>query len=433
MVSRGGVAAVLVVVVCCLGLAAGPASGSAHAAAPVASDLLGGGAPGPIPPLPLPGNPPLPENDPFYRAPSDLERHKPGTVLRSRQITALGPTGLASRATYQLLFRSTDAAEHPIAAVTTLLLPIVPGPGERKLVSYHEAEDSLTTGCSPSYTLRTNSGLTQPADNTLVSAALSNGWDVVVPDHEGPRSEMGVGSLAGRITLDSIRAAESFAPAGLDGSRTPVGLTGYSGGSIPTLWANALARDYAPELNIVGTTAGGTLADIGAVMRVHGGPPVFSLVVLIAIGLDRAYPDFNLDSLLNDRGRALADRLGRDANGCVSSLSAAPLDTVGSDTHYPDMGSLLDVSRVANVLDKVDLVTGPRLASPALIVQGLQDELVPVGQVDDLVAANCGHGAAIDYVRVPGEHFTTTVPWETQSIVYLRERFAGRVAPDDCS
>lgn len=433
MGSRRCVVAVLVVAVCCLGFGTGPGIGVAHAAEPVTSDLLGGGAPGPIPPLPLPGDPPLPENDPFYRAPSDLEHYKPGTILRSRQITALGPTSLVSRSTFQLLFRSTDALEHPIAAVTTLLLPTVPGPGPRKLVSYQEAEDSLTTGCSPSYTLRTNSGLTQPVENALITAALTNGWDVVVPDHEGPRSEMGVGPLAGRITLDSVRAAENFDPAGLDAPHASVGLMGYSGGTIPTLWANALAKDYAPELTIIGTTAGGTLADIGAVMRIHGGPPVFSLAVLLAVGLDRAYPDFDLDSLLNHRGRDLADRLRSDANGCVSSLSVGPLDTVSTDTRYPDMDSLLAVSQVATALDKVNLVTGPRLGSPALILQGLQDELVPVSQVDDLVAANCGHGVPIDYEHVPGDHFSTDAVWEAQSIVYLRGRFQGRTADDNCS
>ena len=265
-----------------------------------------------------------------------------------------------------------------------------------------------------------------------MTGVLANGWDVVVTDHEGPKSEMGVGPLAGRITLDSIRAVEHFAPAGLDGHRTPVGLMGYSGGSIPTLWANALAKDYAPELNIVGTTAGGLLADIGAVMRVHGGPPVFSLAVILGIGLDRAYPDFTLDSLLNDRGKALADRLRRDANGCVSSLSAGPLDTVTTDTHYPDMDSLLAVSPVARALDTVTLVSGPRLGSPALIVQGIQDELVPVSQADDLVAANCDHTPPIDYERVPGDHFSTLVPWAPQSIEYLHERFAGRPATNTC-
>ena len=38
---------------------------------------------------------------------------------------------------------------------------------------------------------------------------------------------------------------------------------GYSGGAISTMWANALARDYAPELNLVSIAAGGLTPNLG--------------------------------------------------------------------------------------------------------------------------------------------------------------------------
>ncbi|WP_374710713.1 lipase family protein [Rhodococcus sp. USK10] len=43
-------------------------------------------------------------------------------------------------------------------------------------------------------------------------AALAQGWAVVLPDHQGPNAAYAAGPLAGRITLDGIRAAENFDP-----------------------------------------------------------------------------------------------------------------------------------------------------------------------------------------------------------------------------
>jgi len=74
-------------------LLAGPASPPASAApAWAGAPSVGGfGAPGPIPAPPLPGEPGPPERDPFYRQPRSLDSYPPGTVLRSRPVTLLGP------------------------------------------------------------------------------------------------------------------------------------------------------------------------------------------------------------------------------------------------------------------------------------------------------------------------------------------------------
>jgi hypothetical protein len=96
------------------------------------------------------------------------------------------------------------------------------------------------------------------------------------------------------------------------------------------------------------------------------------------------------------------------------------------------MDSLLAVPRVQQVMDRVNLVAGPTFKAPSLFVQGVQDELAFIGQVDDLVAANWRHHATIDYRRVPGEHVSTLPLYTAQSIPFLRDRFAGRPATNTC-
>jgi Secretory lipase len=127
-----------------------------------------------------------------------------------------------------LLYRTTNATGQPVATVATLMVPTSPAPGARKLVSYQTFYDSLTLNCAPSYTMRggNNGGSTQPLESEFIGQELQQGWEVVVPDYEGPQSEWAVGPMLGRATLDGIRAVESFAPAGLEGGRTPVGMNG---------------------------------------------------------------------------------------------------------------------------------------------------------------------------------------------------------------
>jgi hypothetical protein len=108
-----------------------------------------------------------PTQDPFYVPPPSLASYRPGAVIRSREVMPLGLTDTASGTAYELLYRTTGATGQPTATVTTLLLPALPASGQRKLVSYQTAEDSLTTNCAPSYTIRggNNGGSTQWAES----------------------------------------------------------------------------------------------------------------------------------------------------------------------------------------------------------------------------------------------------------------------------
>lgn len=109
---------------------------------------------------------------------------------------------------------------------------------------------------------------------------------MALPDHLGPTFAYGAARLGGQITLGGTRAALA-AGRGLDHSR--VAMAGYPGGGMATAWADALAPSYAPELDIAGAAAGGI-----PVRMLEGSstnpPPVFSVVMVAGIGLEREYP-----------------------------------------------------------------------------------------------------------------------------------------------
>ncbi len=95
-----------------------------------------------------------PGQDPFYSPPPNLASYPPGAVMHSRQVAVVGAMQPQTRAAYQLLYRTTSGIGRPAAAVATVLIPVSPAPGSRKLVSYQTFYDSLTLNCAPSYTMR---------------------------------------------------------------------------------------------------------------------------------------------------------------------------------------------------------------------------------------------------------------------------------------
>ncbi len=370
--------------------------------------------------------PPIdPDADPFYAAPKDLAKKKPGTVLGARETVFTASGQPQPNDAWQLLYRTTDAKGRPEATVTTIILPMAPAPvgGRLPLVSYQTAEDSLGTQCAPSYTLRTGSEREIP----LIQQALARGWAVVAPDYQGPESQYGAGRQAGHAVLDSIRAAQRFAPAGLGKQQTRVGIWGYSGGGLATAWATELAPAYAPKLHIDGVAAGGVPPDIEAVARQIDGGPFAGILFGAAQGIERAYPGMRVREFLNEEGKALYDRI---SDMCVSEMSSE-----GQFTRIADVSIVpdpLSLPRIKRVLAKNHLGQATPTA-PLYIYHAIFDELIPIKAVDELVAKYCAEGVSVQFVRDPAsEHVSLVASGATQALLYLADRFAGNPAPTSC-
>ncbi|MBH0775571.1 lipase family protein [Nocardia bovistercoris] len=363
---------------------------------------------------------PIPESDAFYWAPPDLANFRSGDVLRSRAMpTAVYPGATA----WQLLYRTTDSQNAPIAAVTTVFVPSGGG-DNRPLVSYQPFVNSLGTRCAPSHTLF-NGGLQEgPALNVL----LARGWALAVPDHLGPTSAYGAARLGGRITLDGIRAAKRFEPAGLAGS--PVGLAGYSGGGMATGFAAALAPEYAPELPIVGAAQGGVPVNIGKLaLEVGGTPnPLFGLGFAAAMGLEREYPnELVMDRILNTGGSELRARI---ANACTDEIIAAGANRSFGDVFTTGMDA--DETTV-RILHENSLETFPGVPrAPIYQWHGAADQVSPV-LVREVSGRYCAAGTPVLLDMIPGaDHASAMLQGIPRAFDYLADRFAGVPAPTNC-
>jgi triacylglycerol lipase len=371
----------------------------------------------------------LPSDDPFYAPPAGFEHATPGTVLGSRdvELAFLGLVPQKLTAT-QLLYRSTDLNDLPMAAVTTVVVPADrPVGGAGPILSYQCAIDAVTGRCFPSYALRRRAkavGALAQVEFLLMSAALAEGWAVSIPDHEGPGGTWGAPREPGYHILDGLRAALDHQALDLS-HRAPIGLWGYSGGGLATAWATEVYADYAPELNVVGAVLGSPVGDLGQTFRRLNGSFYSGLPAMVVAALSHVYPD--LDRVINEHvtleGKAMLSDIQQ------MTTAHAVIKLIGKD-----MGKLVDeplenilaTPEVQHVFDSIKLGTAAP-SVPVLVVQAAHDRIVSVDDIDELTAVYGIGGTDVTYHRdLLSEHMLLHPLSAPMTLRWLRDRFAGR-------
>ncbi|WP_158171383.1 lipase family protein [Rhodococcus sp. JT-3] len=375
---------------------------------------------------------PLPSVDPFYTYDGPLDDVEPGTVLRTRTM----PYGFHNLATpvtsTQVLYRTTDQFDRPTTTVTTVLRPFVPGPA--KLISYHMAYDALGSECDPSYTLTGNGIYSQAGtfEQGVISGYLAAGFAVSVPDYEGPDLEWTIGRQSAYAALDGIRAAETelaFA------TSTPVGLAGYSGGSVPTQWGAEVAPDYAPELNIVGAAAGGLPVNLAHNLPYISGSTNWAGVIpALIVSYQRAY---NLDTsaFLNPYGQQIVDTVSSQCINAFASRYPGLTDTEMLQSPYT---SLLDIPGVVESINDNIMGTAGTPRVPILLavgdVDGTGDSVMVTGDVEGLAHEYCDRGVNVTYAQYNRlSHSDAFLPFQAQTAQFFTDRFAGAAPTNNCA
>ncbi|WP_280387945.1 lipase family protein [Nocardia wallacei] len=354
-------------------------------------------------------------------------------MLRSRvvEIAVFGLVPVRVSA-WQLLYRTRDRVGRAEAAVTTVLLAhgAVPDPA-RPLVSFQCAIDAVAPHCFPSYALRRGAralGAIPQLELPLVVAALARGWAVSVPDHGGLGGHFGVSREPGYRALDAVRAACEFTPLGLDAT-TPVALWGYSGGGLATAWAAELAAEYAPELAIVGAVAASPVGDPGRAFVRLNGTWFAGFAMVFTAGLRRGYPQ--LDAILRShlRPRYLAMLAKAEVTATLPLLAALARRNV--DRHSSrGLTALIATPEMQEILADIRPgTTAP--AMPLFVLQGVNDEVIAVADVDGLVRRYIAAGARVRYLR---DRLSKHLPLQFLGIPvmadWIADRFAGLPAPE---
>lgn len=351
---------------------------------------------------------PLPSYDPWYKAPEGWEAAKPGQVLRIRQHAySMTPIPILNvRDTFQVLFRSTNSQENATWGVTTVFLPqkaTCDNPNAtnttanctQPILSYQLPYDTSCLDASPSF------GLQWGEPYGEIAAALRRGWWVSVPDFEGPLASYGANIVAGKITLDSVRAVLNASASYYGVRDARVALWGYSNGASATDVAVEFAAEYAPDLHLAGAAIGGLASNVGTAGPLLSGTQVAGLLVQGIIGATSQYPAQRayIISRMHESGPYNATEFfwASYMSGWNSLLYYSYVDVFG---YFLGGRADLDVPQMVDMFVREGTLGGFGVPNTRLFLyHAIDDDMTPVKDTDALVKSFCERGANILFHR----------------------------------
>jgi hypothetical protein len=372
-----------------------------------------------------------PTADPFYRWRGSLRHDPPGTVLRTRSVTVTKDEVSTPVKVIQLLYVTTDELGHRTVSVATVVHPLDKAPSATApLVSYQAAYDALGVQCEPSYTFPlTLQHETVPVPIPLQYAA--EGYNVVTSDYEGEDLAYGAGQQSGYETLDALRAAEKWL--GVPETSTPVGLVGYSGGSIATEFASELAHTYAPALDILGVAEGGIPVDLFHNIAYVDNPGSRWTWVIgaLMVGLVRGFHIYDIDRFLTPQGIAVVKA---DSTQCVGHFT----DLTIRQMFKPQYQDFTKVPLFVGILDRLIMSRTGTPRAPLFIGDGLSDSIgdgvMVTKDVQQLAYTYCRRGVPVEFHLYAGlSHVQAGQPFLEQAQAFLTQRFEGLPLHDGCS
>lgn len=354
--------------------------------------------------LTAPVKPTAPSEDEFYSPPSGFEDAELGSILKMRttpfQITSVYfPVNIAN--SWQVLVRSEDSLGNATAVVATIFEPYEAN--SSRLLSYQIAEDASNIDCAMSYSFMGGGGLDTieaKVEMFFIQAALDQGYYVVSSDYEGPIAAFTAGKLAAYSTLNSIRAALSSSnTTGIDPDADVV-MWGYSGGTIPSGWAAALAPTYAEDLtsNLKGVALGGWVTNITATVEVIEGTVFAGLTANGVIGLSHQYPEM-IPIIKKAMSKDDYERYEDAGQQClVSSIFDYAFTKFfsGPNRHVDDGWDILSTDVINKVIKEntlgVEETEDLKPEIPVFVYHGVLDEVVPFKDAQRVYDIWCDDG-----------------------------------------
>lgn len=330
----------------------------------------------------------LAAGDDLYARAADLEPGEPGDVIAVQEVEGHDVNGTVLR----VLYHSESIQGADIAVSGIIIVPSGEVPdGGRPVLTWAHGTTGIADECAPSK---------DPAATGLGLAApfLERGMVFAATDYEGlgtpGRHPYIVGESEARGTLDIVRAARQLEDR--TGASDQVVIWGHSQGGHAALFANQIAEEWVPELDVLGTVAGAPPSQLPLIAAALRNSPYRFYLGMVAAGWSAAYPEADPALVLSPLG---LERMEVVDEGCSAELA-----TAWNDLPYDDLISA-DPSTVepwASLLVENDpgFVVGE---SPVLIIHGEADEQIPAVSSALLLERMCGIGQVVERRTYPDE------------------------------
>ncbi|CAN3374678.1 hypothetical protein DIURU_000074 [Diutina rugosa] len=380
-----------------------------------------------------------PSQDEWYQDPANLATAEPGEVLKLRPV----PHKLRSvyfsmnvAGAWQVMVKSQTKHGHPVAVVSTVIAPH--GARNDRVLFFQMAQDTSDPDCAPSYSVLSGASMTtiyNQLEMATLQLALDRGMFVVLPDYETVHGWWPGGKQTGYAVLDSIRGVVKHTEdtTGISPS-AKVTMWGYSGGSIPTKWASALIKRYAPDLrkNVVGAAVGGVVSNLGSTARHNEGTLYAGLVASAVGGLAKQYPEF--DELIRDQ---LSDAHYREINYTQNSCMVPAVIKfrhkrffTGDKPYARDGLTVLDLPLVQKIFKEHTMADDPDTPYPhipMLLYHAKNDEIINYHDSEVMFHSWCKKGIkSLEFVTdLTSRHVNGIVTGGPMVVNWLEQRMDG--------
>jgi hypothetical protein len=357
----------------------------------------------------------------------------PGKLLRQEVLASNLMLANASKG-MRILYTSTNGLDSkmPIAVSGAIYFPkgVAPTRGW-PIIAWGHGTVGLADVCAPSWVPRSQ------RDTDYLNAWLAQGYAIVATDYQGLGTPgphpYHVAKAEGWSLLDSVRAALNAFPQ----LANSVVIVSQSQGAHAALSAALLAKEYAPDIKLLGTVATGVsiyspfvpptkAPQIAVPQRTGGGfsavLPILNLHTFMILD-----PALNPSEYLSDAAKPLFE-LARTV--CETDLEQAV------DRNHVTAENVLkkNPDDAAAKAASYERYPAPRFAQPVFIGSGLADVVAfPEGQYNFVMAA-CYAGSRVEAHYYPGKDHSGTVNASlVDSIPFVKAVFAGRPIAGNCS
>ena len=401
----------------------------------------------------------------FYQAVMQMKPEgKLGQIIKQEKID----TPVAGAQAWRIAYISSDLNDQPTISTGLVVAPVGEAPaGGRPIISWSHGTTGNAQNCGPSQVENPARSLNQYfltngnswTDYGLPSLEefIKEGYVVVGTDYQGlgggGRHQYAVAKTNGRDAINAARAAGSMAETGA-GKKTL--MIGWSQGAGSTLGASQ--GDYITKtgsaydgLEVVGFVAMAVpdlamyapdkLDEAGATKMVDDFANswstdsfAFAHMSMNLWGTQAAFPDkLKLSDIFTDEGAKVLDEVYN--NKCVHVAT----DTINFN-YAQDYKTLLrpqpqNAIAWANaiVAGSVDNTVKP--IAPVLILYGNQDTTLTPAMGDYYRKKVCPLGGNVARIQLPGNqnHFTTPTVSVPFYLPWIKDRLAGKPAPDGCA
>jgi hypothetical protein len=347
----------------------------------------------------------------FYEAPHSLPPSKPGELIRSEPNDQYNlPYELSA---VRILYHSRTANGEDVAVSGVILIPDgKPPAGGWPVIAWAHEFRGAARQCAPSLMKNLGAG-------PILAMYANLGYAVVATDYSGLGADSGepVRDMQSNA-LDVIYSVPAARAAVKEIGPKWIAVGPFQGGMAAVAAAESDVRDP----NYLGSVATSGVADAQEAYQHFAQGSSNRMLLVLASTVKALYPEFQVSDMLKDTALPAYQRVAL---------------TCGGETEAEFTNGMLkpgwESNRFVTEFFRRNTPGQKTAHGPLLVISGEADPAAPAEMTAKTVARMCNHGSRILFLKYPDLDASGVMGASVaDQISWIKARFAGYIAPDNC-